>query len=68
MPTYEWKNKRTGDYVQVQRPVSAYDNPPDDSGEWVRVITSPVSVPFQTLRDKGVFEHPLQTSTRRVNG
>lgn len=67
MPTYEWKNKRTGEYVEVERRISDSHVPPDLPGEWSRVVTSPICVPFETLRDKGVFEHQLQTSTRRMS-
>jgi hypothetical protein len=66
MPMYEWKNVRTGERTEVERPISAYDVPPDDSGEWERVISA-ATVPWETLRDKGVFEHQLQTSTRRMS-
>jgi hypothetical protein len=66
MPTYEWKNTETGERVDVERPMSQYDVPPDLPGEWVRVI-SVATVPWEILRDKGVFEYLPQTSTRKVN-
>lgn len=67
MPAYEWKNEKTGERVEVHRErMAEYNIPPDESGDWVRVIV-PVAVPFETLRDKGVFEHLPQTSLRKLN-
>lgn len=72
MPMYEWKCTKCGVRVEVQRPVSEYNQGPRTISEipaspcdhdWVRVI-SVAAVPFETLRDKGVFEHQLQTSAR----
>lgn len=66
MPTYEWRNTETGEVVEVERKMSEYDVPPDLPGKWERKISSAV-VPWETLRDKGVFEYLPQTSLRKVN-
>lgn len=67
MPIYEWKNTETGEYVEVERRITEADIPPDLAGDWVRAIRSAPTVPWETLRDKGVFEYLPQTSLRKVN-
>jgi hypothetical protein len=34
---YLWKNLDTDEVVEVERPASQYDVPPDDSGKWEKV-------------------------------
>lgn len=36
MPTYEWKNVKTGEIVSVTRSFDDHNVPPDEDGEWVR--------------------------------
>lgn len=63
---YEWKCKKCGHRVDVHRPISEYDRPPNSEEgrhpsedgivhdvQWVRVYSS--SVPFEHLRNSGVF-------------
>jgi len=52
---YEWKDRNTGKIVEVQRSIADRDVPPEDDGDWVRII-SKTTTPFEHLRDKGVFD------------
>lgn len=52
---YEWKDQKSGKVVEVQRSVADRDIPPEYEGEWARVVSKP-NVPFEQLRDRGVFE------------
>jgi hypothetical protein len=57
---YEWKCGNCGELRTVKRPVKFYNIPPDDKCscdkyEWTKVITTAPGVPFQQLRDSGVF-------------
>lgn len=36
MPTYIWRNTKTGEISEVVRPMSDASVPPDDSGDWMR--------------------------------
>jgi hypothetical protein len=36
MPTYEWKNIKTGEIVSVTRSFSDHNVPPNENEEWVR--------------------------------
>lgn len=38
---YVWKCSKTDKVVEVDRPVSKRDVPPDEPGEWVRMYTTP---------------------------
>jgi putative FmdB family regulatory protein len=56
---YEWRCDSCNEVVEVTRPVKDYKKPPGhcNCGEekWWRIIGK-TSVPFETLRDKGIFE------------
>lgn len=39
--TYEWLDEDTGRVVEVNRPVSEYDRPPDEPGNWKPLISIP---------------------------
>ena len=41
MPTYAWKNKKTGEVVDVTRPVAEANVPPDsgEKDDWERVYS-----------------------------
>ena len=65
MPTYEWRDLGTGRVVEVERAFSDYNVGPTEPGDWVKIIRHAPCVPFETLRDKGVFETLPQTSLRR---
>jgi hypothetical protein len=39
VPTYGWVNKKTGEYVEVHRPLKEYDVPPTEEDEWERVFS-----------------------------
>jgi predicted nucleic acid-binding Zn ribbon protein len=62
MAIYTWHCKVCGDLMEVERPMADYDKPVHNDahdakcdGEYVRKITQ-VAVPFEGLRDKGIFE------------
>lgn len=39
MPTYTWKNTKTGEIVDVQRSIAAFDRPPPGvPSDWTRVF------------------------------
>lgn len=56
---YEWRCDACDDVVEVTRPAKDYDKPPGhcNCGEeaWSKKIGT-TSVPFETLRDQGIFE------------
>lgn len=37
MPLYAWKNMSSGEVIEVRRPVSECDRPPDKTHQWERV-------------------------------
>lgn len=39
MPLYTWKNKATGEVVEIQRPMSEATVPPDEESEWERLYS-----------------------------
>lgn len=39
MPTYLWKNPKTGEIVEVERSFENADQPPDKRRKWVRVYS-----------------------------
>lgn len=63
---YEWKCDLCGLHIEIERPAEEYKSEPvleeyeheHEDGtphEWERCISSPPSVPFIQLRDRGVF-------------
>lgn len=36
---YEWKNTKTGEIVTVERSLADYQVPPDESGDWERILS-----------------------------
>ena len=58
---YEWKCVHCGGIEEIEGPVSEHDREPDfdcpacGEVEWMRIMSLP-HIPFETLRDKGVFE------------
>jgi len=60
---YEWKCPQCGEIAEVERVADDYQLGPSQNEavcmhpveDYTRIITS-TSVPFETLRDKGVFE------------
>lgn len=63
MPVYVWREKTNPKRrIEVLRPVEEYQKPPihgeeysGDVREWERVLL-PFNVPFEHLRDRGVFD------------
>lgn len=72
MPTYEWKHE-DGTLVDVRRSVSDInegpreDEVPDgyDTEGWHRII-SRSTIPFEHLRDRGVFERTHWKPNRKI--
>lgn len=58
MPTYTWKNTKTGETVDVQRPIAEASTPPEGEGPWERVFA------FGVGRVEGGGSSPARTSTR----
>ena len=57
---YEWKCRKCSEIVEVQRPKELWNVPPQPSevsGEhdWFRYIGKPPSVPFEHLKNAGIF-------------
>ena len=41
MPTYTWRNILTDEYVEIRHTIADRDTPPDEEGEWERVMEMP---------------------------
>lgn len=57
---YEWKCEHCENVVTIKRPVRFHNKEPDekckcDKRVWKKVIKTAPGVPFQTLRDRGIF-------------
>ena len=44
MPLYTWKNKGTGEVVEIFRGINDYQLPPELDGEWVKLIDAPAGL------------------------
>lgn len=59
---YEWRCTGCKELVEVERPAADYMKPPEIMQSkdcirhnWTKVITQPTAVPFQTLKNAGIF-------------
>ena len=61
MPEYDWLNIETDEVVTVERKLADYQVPPDDFGDWVRVISG-----FGVGRIEGAGGSPNRSSVKET--
>lgn len=59
MPIYAWKNTYSGEVVEVLRPMSECNTPPDSTNQWERVYS------FGVGRVEGAGSSPARPSVSR---